>query len=85
MSDPPAARNATSNSAIGRSVLRIEDGPLVRGDGRFVDDLKFAGMLEAAFVRSPHAHAGIRGIDATRRSACPACTQSWRSPTSRRS
>src|SRR6202050_5123169 len=66
MSDPPAARNATSNSAIGRSVLRIEDGPLVRGDGRFVDDLKFAGMLEAAFVRSPHAHAGIRGIDATK-------------------
>lgn len=44
-------------------MLRLEDGPLLRGDGRFVDDLKFAGMLEAAFVRSPHAHAGIRGIN----------------------
>jgi aerobic carbon-monoxide dehydrogenase large subunit len=49
---------------VGKSVLRIEDGPLIRGQGRFVDDLKFAGMLEAAFVRSPHAHAGIRGVDA---------------------
>jgi carbon-monoxide dehydrogenase large subunit len=55
--------NDSANTAVGRSVLRIEDGPLIRGDGRFVDDLKFAGMLEAAFVRSPHAHAGIRGID----------------------
>jgi aerobic carbon-monoxide dehydrogenase large subunit len=50
--------------AVGKSVLRLEDGPLLRGSGRFVDDLKFAGMLEAALVRSPHAHAGIRGIDA---------------------
>src|SRR5580700_10004263 len=58
--------NDSANTAVGRSVLRIEDGPLIRGDGRFVDDLKFAGMLEAAFVRSPHAHAGIRGIDVTK-------------------
>jgi aerobic carbon-monoxide dehydrogenase large subunit len=49
---------------VGERVLRLEDGPLIRGQGRFVDDLKFAGMLEAAFVRSPHAHAGIRSIDA---------------------
>jgi carbon-monoxide dehydrogenase large subunit len=49
--------------AIGKSVLRLEDGPLIRGRGRFVDDLKFPGMLEACFVRSPHAHAAIRGID----------------------
>jgi aerobic carbon-monoxide dehydrogenase large subunit len=54
----------TSPHAIGRRVLRLEDGPLLRGHGRFVDDLKFGGMLEAAFVRSPHGHAGIRGIDA---------------------
>ena len=57
--------NDSPNTVVGRSVLRLEDGPLIRGNGRFVDDLKFAGMLEAAFVRSPHAHAGIRGIDAT--------------------
>jgi carbon-monoxide dehydrogenase large subunit len=53
----------TQNHAIGKRVLRIEDGPLIRGQGRFVDDLKFAGMLEAAFVRSPHAHAGLGAID----------------------
>ncbi len=49
--------------AIGKPVLRLEDGPLIRGRGRFVDDLKFPDMLEAAFLRSPHAHAAIRGID----------------------
>src|ERR1051326_8582963 len=50
--------------AIGERVLRLEDRPLIRGKGRLCDYLKFPGMLEAAFVRSPHAHAGIRGIDA---------------------
>ncbi|HKD21267.1 MAG TPA: molybdopterin cofactor-binding domain-containing protein, partial [Rhizomicrobium sp.] len=49
---------------IGRSVKRLEDRPLLTGSGRFVADLAFPGMLEAAFVRSPHAHAAIRGIDA---------------------
>ena len=49
--------------AVGKPVLRLEDPPLLRGRGRFVDDLKFPQMLEAAFVRSPHAHAGIRRID----------------------
>jgi carbon-monoxide dehydrogenase large subunit len=50
---------------IGKRHLRIEDLPLLQGNGRFVDDLHFPQMLEAAFVRSPHAHAAIRGIDAT--------------------
>ena len=53
----------TDTHTIGHRVLRLEDGPLLRGAGRFVDDLKFAGTLEAAFVRSPHAHAAIRGIN----------------------
>src|SRR6202050_3919558 len=66
MNDSGLLKNVTSNTAVGLPVLRIEDGPLVRGDGRFVDDLKLPGMLEAAFVRSPHAHAGIRGIDVTK-------------------
>jgi carbon-monoxide dehydrogenase large subunit len=48
---------------IGKRVLRLEDEPLLQGRGRFVDDLKFPGTLEAAFVRSPHAHAAIRRID----------------------
>src|SRR5436190_14536679 len=48
---------------IGQAIKRIEDRPLLTGAGRFVGDLKFSDMLEAAFVRSPHAHAVIRGID----------------------
>src|SRR6266853_624410 len=34
-----------------------------RGRGRYVEDLRFPGMLHAAFVRSPHAHARVRSID----------------------
>ncbi len=51
-------------STIGKPLKRLEDGPLLQGRGRFVDDLQFPGTLHAAFVRSPHAHALIRGIDA---------------------
>jgi aerobic carbon-monoxide dehydrogenase large subunit len=50
--------------AIGQSVLRREDPRLLRGHGRFFDDLKLADQLHAAIVRSPHAHADITGIDA---------------------
>src|SRR5580692_11056110 len=49
--------------AIGQSVLRREDPRLLRGLGRYFDDLKLADQLHAAVVRSPHAHADIRGID----------------------
>ena len=48
--------------AIGQSVLRREDPRLLRGQGRFFDDLKLADQLHAAIVRSPHAHADIAGI-----------------------
>ena len=42
---------------------RTEDPALLRGKGRFIDDIKLPGMLHAMFVRSPHAHALIRSID----------------------
>jgi carbon-monoxide dehydrogenase large subunit len=44
-------------------VLRKEDARFLTGRGRFVADLVFPGELHCAFVRSPHAHARIRGID----------------------
>jgi carbon-monoxide dehydrogenase large subunit len=47
----------------GENVARLEDAALLRGEGRYVDDIRLPGMLHAAFVRSPHAHAAIRGID----------------------
>src|SRR2546430_5086024 len=43
---------------------RLEDGPLVRGLGRYAADAPLAGQLQAYFVRSPHAFADIKSIDA---------------------
>jgi aerobic carbon-monoxide dehydrogenase large subunit len=48
---------------FGKNVRRLEDPDLLVGQGHFVDDIRLPGTLEAAFVRSPHAHAAIRGID----------------------
>ncbi|MGH7091583.1 MAG: xanthine dehydrogenase family protein molybdopterin-binding subunit, partial [Stellaceae bacterium] len=49
--------------AIGARVRRTEDAALLTGKGRFVDDIALAHTLEAAFLRSPHAHARIHAID----------------------
>ena len=57
--------------AIGQSVLRREDPRLLTGRGRYYDDLKIAGELHAAIVRSPHAHADIRSIDVQAALAMP--------------
>lgn len=54
---------STAAPPIGAPLARLEDRRFVTGAGRFVDDLAFPGMLHAAFVRSPHAHARIRRID----------------------
>ena len=56
---------------FGRSVRRREDAGLLVGKGRFIDDIRLPGMLEAAFVRSPHAHATIAGIDKAAALALP--------------
>jgi carbon-monoxide dehydrogenase large subunit len=47
---------------FGASVRRKEDPRYLRGEGRYVDDIRLPGMLHAAFVRSPYAHARITGI-----------------------
>ena len=48
---------------IGARLPRLEDGALLTGNGRFIDDIARPGVLHAAFVRSPHPHAAIRRID----------------------
>ena len=48
---------------FGAKVFRSEDPRLVTGHGRYVDDIELPGMLHAAFVRSEHAHAKVKGID----------------------
>ena len=57
MKDPGARRH------MGRSIPMREAEPLLRGHGTYVSDLRLPGMLHAAVLRSPHAHARIRGID----------------------
>jgi aerobic carbon-monoxide dehydrogenase large subunit len=56
---------------IGDRILRVEDEPLLRGRGRFVDDIALPGMLHAAFARSPYAHARLIGIDAAAARSLP--------------
>jgi len=49
---------------IGKSLPRVEDERLMRGVGRYIDDLEpFPGCAVAAIVRSPYAHAYIQYID----------------------
>jgi len=52
-----------TRSYVGTSPPRNEDRRLLTGHALFVDDVQLEGMLHAAFVRSDHAHALIRGID----------------------
>jgi aerobic carbon-monoxide dehydrogenase large subunit len=56
---------------FGAAVRRREDPRFLRGEGRFVDDITLPGMLHAAYLRSPHAHARIRSIDTARARTMP--------------
>lgn len=58
-------------SYIGASITRKEDVRFLTGRATFVDDLKFPDTLHASIVRSPHGHARIKGIDASRALAIP--------------
>ena len=57
--------------AIGQGVPRFEDPRLVRGGGRYVDDVALPRMAFGYVLRSPHAHARIRAIDTTKAKAAP--------------
>jgi aerobic carbon-monoxide dehydrogenase large subunit len=62
---------ATTERLFGKSIKRREDPRFITGRGQYVDDLKLLGMTYAAFVRSPHAHARIAGIDTSAAKAQP--------------
>jgi aerobic carbon-monoxide dehydrogenase large subunit len=57
--------------ALGQPVPRFEDPRLLRGGGRYVDDMVLPRMAFGHVLRSPHAHARIRAIDASRARAAP--------------
>ena len=56
---------------IGARVARKEDRRFVTGNGQYTDDMVVAGMKHAAFVRSPHAHAKLIGMDKSAAEAMP--------------
>ena len=56
---------------IGAPLRRVEDKRFLTGHGHFVADIELSGALACALVRSPHAHAAIRRIDASAALAAP--------------
>ena len=57
--------------ALGQPVSRFEDQRLLRGGGRYVDDMVLPGMAYGHVLRSPYAHARIRAIDTSKAKAAP--------------
>ena len=60
-----------SATGIGATVRRKEDQRFITGKGHYTADVNRAGQTHACFVRSPYAHARIKGIDATAASKMP--------------
>ena len=62
---------------IGRSLLRLEDEPLLLGQGRFADDISFPDQLHMRVVRSQHAHGRVIAIDIASARAVPGVVAVW--------
>jgi carbon-monoxide dehydrogenase large subunit len=61
----------TSQTGVGKSVVRVEDPRLLTGRGRYTDDIQRPGMLHGVTLRSPYAHARILSIDTSGAAAMP--------------
>ena len=66
-----------SGTVIGRALPRVEDEPLLRGQGRFADDISFPDQLHMRVVRSQHAHGRILAIEAAEARALPGIFAVW--------
>ncbi len=66
-----APRTSAEICGMGHSMKRKEDPRFIRGQGRYVDDLKLPGMLHMDIVRSPYAHARITAIHTEKALAIP--------------
>ena len=60
-----------TSEGIGASVRRTEDKRFLTGNGNYLDDINRPGQAYATFVRSPHAHAKINGIDTSNAVSAP--------------
>ena len=58
-------RTSAEIGGMGHSVKRKEDPRMIRGQGEYIDDVNLPGQLWLDIVRSPYAHATIKGIDAS--------------------
>ena len=56
---------------IGSSVKRVEDKRFLTGQGKYTDDIKLPNMTYTRFVRSPYAHANIKGVDISKAEGMP--------------
>src|SRR5258708_12372196 len=65
---------------IGQAVTRFEDPRLLRGQGRFINDVNLPGQAHAVVLRSPHAHAKIRSIDTEAARRAPGVLAVWTAP-----
>jgi carbon-monoxide dehydrogenase large subunit len=65
------AGSGRPQALVGARVKRVEDPALLRGEGKYVDDVEIPGMLHAAYLRSPVAHARLRSIDMSDAAALP--------------
>ncbi|MYJ70695.1 MAG: xanthine dehydrogenase family protein [Rhodospirillaceae bacterium] len=63
--------STASSGGVGQARLRVEDRALLTGRGRFTDDIRIAGCLHAAFVRSPEAQGRIAAVDTAEAAAMP--------------
>ena len=61
----------STKNYVGRPLKRVEDPRLIKGIATYVDDLHPAGLLHAAVLRSPYAHARIGRIDTSAARALP--------------
>ena len=64
-------RDRANYQGIGAPLRRVEDRRFLLGRGRFVADIELSGALACVLVRSPHAHARVRGIDTAAAKAMP--------------
>jgi carbon-monoxide dehydrogenase large subunit len=65
---------------LGTSPTRLEDERLLRGLGRFVDDIEVPRALHIVFLRSPHAHADIVALSTEAARAMPGVVATWTGP-----
>jgi carbon-monoxide dehydrogenase large subunit len=75
----PTPPPASARNVLGRRVTRIEDRPLVTGQGRYAGDINFPHQLHMRLVRAAHAHGRIVSIDAAAARARPGVVAVWTS------